>query len=113
MSSEYHIRRTFLSFVLTHGNALALCTLIRYFNKHISIQCWEKGGNSVSKPEKEIYDTATECQHKEARCQLRWLGLPVGCMISRYGMHLIPDVCGWRGLRILAVVVCWIRNVCG
>ena len=42
-------------------------------------------------------------------CQLRWLGL--GC-VSREKTHLIPDICGCHVLRILAVAVCRIGDVC-
>ena len=41
--------------------------------------------------------------------QLRWLGL--GCVRSRQ-THLMPNVCSCHVLRILAVAVCKIREVC-
>ena len=42
-------------------------------------------------------------------CQLTWLGL--GC-VGRDYTHLMPDVCSCNVLRILAVAVCKIGDVC-
>ena len=51
--------------------------------------------------------------HSAARfrgsCQLRWLGL--GCVAFDY-MLLISDVCSCHVLRILAVAVCRIGDIC-
>ena len=42
-------------------------------------------------------------------CQLRWLDL---ACVGREYTHLIPDVCSCHVLRILAVAVCKIEDVC-
>ena len=42
-------------------------------------------------------------------CQLRWLGL--GC-VGRDYTHLLSDVCSCNVLRILAVALCKIGDIC-